>query len=195
MTDQERTLISDLADRIRNTPPQAIDRDADDLIRRTIGTSSGCALCADAGGPDAAGGAESGEESDRRLAAGCSDRPAAGVSCSRVMRSRSISRVIRHRHLNMRQPRPTRLRAAGCPGFCIMPRKQLPGYSLANSPSTALLRFSGITAAAGVSLAVVEVDPVTRSRDRRRLPFRGCRGPESGHQPRYRRRPRQFRRR
>jgi len=37
MTDQERTLISDLADRIRNTPATAIDRDADDLIRRTIG--------------------------------------------------------------------------------------------------------------------------------------------------------------
>ncbi len=38
MTAQEQTLISDLADRIRNTPPPAIDRDADDLIRRTIGT-------------------------------------------------------------------------------------------------------------------------------------------------------------
>jgi hypothetical protein len=38
MTEQEQTLISDLADRIRNTPAPAIDRDADDLIRRTIGT-------------------------------------------------------------------------------------------------------------------------------------------------------------
>ena len=37
MTDQEQTLISDLADRIRSTPPPAIDRDADNLIRRTIG--------------------------------------------------------------------------------------------------------------------------------------------------------------
>jgi len=37
MTDQEQTLISDLAERIRSTPPPAIDRDADNLIRRTIG--------------------------------------------------------------------------------------------------------------------------------------------------------------
>jgi hypothetical protein len=38
MTEQEQQLISDLAERIRNTPVPAIDRDADELIRRTIGT-------------------------------------------------------------------------------------------------------------------------------------------------------------
>ena len=37
MTEQERQLISDLAERIRNTPAPAIDRDADELIRRAIG--------------------------------------------------------------------------------------------------------------------------------------------------------------
>ncbi len=38
MTEQEQQLISGLAERIRNAPPQQIDRDADDLIRRTIGS-------------------------------------------------------------------------------------------------------------------------------------------------------------
>ncbi|HWE49350.1 MAG TPA: DUF2076 domain-containing protein [Bryobacteraceae bacterium] len=38
MTEQEQQLISDLAERIRNTPVPAVDRDADELIRRTIGT-------------------------------------------------------------------------------------------------------------------------------------------------------------
>lgn len=38
MTDQERQLITDLADRIRNAPPTQIDRDAYDLILHTIGT-------------------------------------------------------------------------------------------------------------------------------------------------------------
>jgi len=37
MTEQEQQLISGLAERIRNAPQQQIDRDADDLIRRTIG--------------------------------------------------------------------------------------------------------------------------------------------------------------
>jgi hypothetical protein len=37
MTEQEQQLISDLAERIRNTPVPVIDRDADELIRRTIG--------------------------------------------------------------------------------------------------------------------------------------------------------------
>ncbi len=38
MTEQEQQLISGLAERIRNAPQQPIDRDADDLIRRTIGS-------------------------------------------------------------------------------------------------------------------------------------------------------------
>ncbi|MGA2712253.1 MAG: DUF2076 domain-containing protein [Bryobacteraceae bacterium] len=38
MTEQEQQLISGLAERIRNAPPPQVDRDADDLIRRTIGT-------------------------------------------------------------------------------------------------------------------------------------------------------------
>lgn len=37
MTEQEQQLISGLAERIRNAPPPQIDRDADELIRRTIG--------------------------------------------------------------------------------------------------------------------------------------------------------------
>ncbi len=38
MTDQERQLITELADRIRNAPAPQIDRDAYDLILHTIGT-------------------------------------------------------------------------------------------------------------------------------------------------------------
>ena len=38
MTEQERQLISGLAERIRNAPPPQIDRDAYDLILHTIGT-------------------------------------------------------------------------------------------------------------------------------------------------------------
>ena len=38
MTEQEQQLIAGLADRIRNAPAPQIDRDADDLIRRTIST-------------------------------------------------------------------------------------------------------------------------------------------------------------
>lgn len=38
MTEQEQQLIAGLADRIKNAPAPQIDRDADDLIRRTIGT-------------------------------------------------------------------------------------------------------------------------------------------------------------
>ncbi len=38
MTEQEQQLISGLAERIRNAPPQPIDRDAYDLILHTIGT-------------------------------------------------------------------------------------------------------------------------------------------------------------
>ena len=38
MTEQEQQLITGLADRIRNAPAPQIDRDADDLIRRTIGS-------------------------------------------------------------------------------------------------------------------------------------------------------------
>lgn len=38
MTEQERQLISGLAERIRNAPPQQVDRDAYDLILHTIGT-------------------------------------------------------------------------------------------------------------------------------------------------------------
>jgi hypothetical protein len=38
MTEQERQLIAGLAERIQNAPGPQIDRDADDLIRRTIGT-------------------------------------------------------------------------------------------------------------------------------------------------------------
>lgn len=38
MTDQEQELINGLADRIRNAPAPQMDRDADDLIRRTIGS-------------------------------------------------------------------------------------------------------------------------------------------------------------
>jgi hypothetical protein len=37
MTDQERQLISELADRIQNAPAPQIDPEADNLIRRTIG--------------------------------------------------------------------------------------------------------------------------------------------------------------
>lgn len=37
MTEQEQQLISGLAERIRNAPPPQVDRDADELIRRTIG--------------------------------------------------------------------------------------------------------------------------------------------------------------
>ena len=38
MTDQERQLIQDLASRIQNAPAPQIDREADELIRRTIGS-------------------------------------------------------------------------------------------------------------------------------------------------------------
>jgi uncharacterized protein len=38
MTEQEQQLISGLAERIRNTPAQQVDRDAYDLILHTIGT-------------------------------------------------------------------------------------------------------------------------------------------------------------
>ncbi len=38
MTEQEEQLISRLAERIKNAPPQQIDRDAYDLILHTIGT-------------------------------------------------------------------------------------------------------------------------------------------------------------
>jgi hypothetical protein len=38
MTDEERRLIEGLADRIRSAPAPQVDRDADDLIRRTIGS-------------------------------------------------------------------------------------------------------------------------------------------------------------
>lgn len=38
MTQQEQQLISGLAERMRSAPAPQIDRDADDLIRRTIGT-------------------------------------------------------------------------------------------------------------------------------------------------------------
>jgi hypothetical protein len=38
MTEQEQQLIAGLAERIRNAPAPQIDRDADDLIRRTIGS-------------------------------------------------------------------------------------------------------------------------------------------------------------
>jgi hypothetical protein len=38
MTEQEQQLITGLAERIRNAPAPQIDRDADDLIRRTIGS-------------------------------------------------------------------------------------------------------------------------------------------------------------
>ena len=37
MTDQERQMIEALAKRIQDAPAPQIDRDADDLIRRTIG--------------------------------------------------------------------------------------------------------------------------------------------------------------
>lgn len=37
MNQQEQQLISDLAERLRNAPAPNIDRDADELIRRTIG--------------------------------------------------------------------------------------------------------------------------------------------------------------
>ena len=37
MNEQEQQLISGLAERVRNAPVQQVDRDADDLIRRTIG--------------------------------------------------------------------------------------------------------------------------------------------------------------
>ena len=38
MTDEERQLIQTLADHVRNAPAPQIDRDADNLIRGTIGT-------------------------------------------------------------------------------------------------------------------------------------------------------------
>jgi hypothetical protein len=38
MTEQEQQLITGLAERIRNAPAPQIDRDADELIRRTIGS-------------------------------------------------------------------------------------------------------------------------------------------------------------
>jgi uncharacterized protein len=38
MTEQERQLISGLAERVKNAPAPEVDRDADDLIRRTIGS-------------------------------------------------------------------------------------------------------------------------------------------------------------
>jgi hypothetical protein len=38
MTEREQQLISGLAERIRNAPAPQIDRDADNLIRQTIGT-------------------------------------------------------------------------------------------------------------------------------------------------------------
>lgn len=38
MTDQERQLLEELADRIRKAPPSQVDRDADDLIKRSIGS-------------------------------------------------------------------------------------------------------------------------------------------------------------
>ncbi|MEP6716959.1 MAG: DUF2076 domain-containing protein, partial [Terriglobia bacterium] len=38
MTDQERQLIEGLASRLQSAPPPQIDREADDLIRRTIGS-------------------------------------------------------------------------------------------------------------------------------------------------------------
>src|SRR5580700_7866123 len=40
MTEQEKQLISGLADRIKNAPAPQIDRDAYDLILHTIGTRS-----------------------------------------------------------------------------------------------------------------------------------------------------------
>jgi hypothetical protein len=41
MTEQEKQLIAGLADRLRNAPPPHIDRDAEDLINRTIGAQPG----------------------------------------------------------------------------------------------------------------------------------------------------------
>ena len=41
MTDQERQMIEALAKRIQDAPAPQIDRDADDLIRRTIGARTG----------------------------------------------------------------------------------------------------------------------------------------------------------
>src|SRR6266699_7071552 len=38
MTEQEQQLITALADRIRNAPTPQVDRDADELILRTIGS-------------------------------------------------------------------------------------------------------------------------------------------------------------
>lgn len=38
MTEQEQQMIAGLAERIKNAPAPQIDRDADDLIRRTIGS-------------------------------------------------------------------------------------------------------------------------------------------------------------
>jgi uncharacterized protein len=38
MTEQERQLITALAERVKNAPAPEVDRDADDLIRRTIGS-------------------------------------------------------------------------------------------------------------------------------------------------------------
>ena len=38
MTEQEQQLISGLAERVKNAPAQQIDRDADNLIRTTVGS-------------------------------------------------------------------------------------------------------------------------------------------------------------
>ena len=38
MNQQEQQMIADLAERLRTAPAPQIDRDADDFIRRTIGT-------------------------------------------------------------------------------------------------------------------------------------------------------------
>jgi hypothetical protein len=38
MTEQEKQMIAGLADRLRNAPPPHIDRDAEDMIRQTIGS-------------------------------------------------------------------------------------------------------------------------------------------------------------
>ena len=37
MTDQERQMIEELARRIQSAPAPQVDREADDLIRRSIG--------------------------------------------------------------------------------------------------------------------------------------------------------------
>src|ERR1700683_5515198 len=38
MTEQEQQLITGLADRVKNAPAPQVDRDADNLIRHTIGS-------------------------------------------------------------------------------------------------------------------------------------------------------------